>query len=189
MVLFIFCGFIYAQFLICNDEDTSLEVVHASRDVVSIEKTKTLRLSTDKSIYQSGEPVIINFENKSTKPMIQNPLSFMYIRSNRYLGENFAVGVIEKKEDNGWFAVEPLWRCAGSCNEICSDIPPIRPNETRDFIWDQFMVICDQENGLFETEFSGSGVYRIKSGLENENGESENIFSNEFKILQKLDDN
>lgn len=144
-----------------------------------------LLVETDKSEYEIGEMIKITFKNLDGNQFSEADKRVApVVETNRYLGRNYGVGLIEKQDYNGsWYAVEPVWRCDNECYRDCNMSRSLNPAEERTFYWPQTVVIC---HGLTkEEEVRGvyPGRYRVSSAIYNE-AEKRNRFirSNEFVI-------
>jgi hypothetical protein len=182
LLVLIISYFVYAQYITSSEKEIISPMPVRNQESIN---DGVLKILTDKKIYQAGMPIGITITNNTFKPMIQNASSTVLINSNRYLGRNIGVGLIEKKEGDVWVAVESLWRCLGDCNKECETPPSIRSNENKEFIWDQQLTICSIENGTMEKERATPGVYRISIWRLGNNNVSEIDYSNEFKILNE----
>jgi len=152
-VVFLFFIFSFSK----KDIKSSYYNIH-STDVV---KSKKLNIRIDKKKYSKGEKVKIYLDNFSNKNLKEDDNSFLSVASFRYLGENYGVGLIEKKINNSWIAVEPVWRCENKCYERCNYQDVINSQEQKTFIWNQDLVFCDALNKTEKKEKSSMGTYRV----------------------------
>ncbi len=144
-----------------------------------------LNISTDKCEYKLSEPVKIYITNSAKNPVVQQATSSINIKSKRFLGNNYGVGLIEKWEDGAWMAVEPVWRCGGSCFTECKYSQPIQPGEKSGFIWPQTILICDIFNHSEEVRQAEAGKYRATSAVWSDmERKYKIIYSNEFIIKE-----
>lgn len=152
-----------------------------------------LSISTNKTKYKFGETVKIVITNSAENPIVEQATSSVNVKSNRFLGRNYGVGLIEKFEDarlpgeqGAWIAVEPVWRCGDSCFSECQYNQSIKPTETRTFSWNQTILICDKFNHTENIQQAEAGKYRISSAIWSHAEKTYKIIrSNEFVIKEK----
>lgn len=150
---------------------------------ISTAQAKKLNIKTDKTKYKKGEEIKIYLENFAENPIKEKKDSSIMVSSSRYLGQNYGVGLIEKKNNNSWIAIEPVWRCEKKCYELCSYEDMIKPEEQKVFVWDQNLINCNYKEKLESREQAREGIYRISSASWN-NAENKysTFYSNEFLI-------
>lgn len=183
----IIAGFVFFQKEINSENFRDLSAVPTNKMAKAQDaKVEPLSILLDKKKYKKGEHVQVTIVNNSLKPMIQNPASFVNIFTDHYLGDNIGVAMIEKKIENRWESVDSLWRCDTLCNELCSDIPPLRPKENKLFIWNQMLTKCAKSDGAQDKVLAEAGVYRIGSGVDGGQNQVAYIYSDEFIIEEDL---
>jgi hypothetical protein len=172
-------AFFYVQYCFFAD------VNNAKNATVARTKGSELLLETDKVKYSSNEPVRIAIKNISVKSFSEagNDDS-VPIESRQNLGNNYAIGMIEKNENNKWIAVEPIWRCEERCFDSCGlDLDSvIKAYESKIFVWDQKLLNCghDIEEEVVRAE---SGIYRATIAARKENSDQyELIHSKVFSL-------
>jgi hypothetical protein len=131
------------------------------KDRGDLGKEMKLLLETDKDIYSADESVKIIIKNMSVSSFSETGgLSGIPIDSRKNLGNNYAIGLIEKNDDNKWVAVEPIWRCGGKCSEACNNNATLKAYESKIFIWDKKMVDCGDGSEKDPIIDAGNGIYR-----------------------------
>lgn len=156
---------------------------HDDIDVIKYVNAAKLIINTDKDEYVLGEAIKITMVNSSDNPLIQEDDSSIEVTSDRILGGIYGVGLIEKKRQGEWLAIEPVWRCNNSCYSICSENDFISLKGKEDFVWNQRKLVCDQSRETEKYVESGVGEYRISSAVKNKRtGNYEIVYSNIFKI-------
>ena len=179
---------------ICHDEGITYDCVDhevkckEGRCIIGKEiLLKGVTITTDKTEYEQGDRV---------KIIVTNNLDYLVtpgvgnLRPDRFLGENYGIGLIEKFEDDKWVAIEPVWRCESefsSCFTECLYEYSFRPGETRVFEWDQTVRICNKLERTEKIENAGAGKYRVASSIWfTKERTYKTIYSNEFTIKEKI---
>ena len=161
----------------------SKEEIKSSYHNIKIAKAEHLSIKTDKLEYKKGEEIKIYLENFATKALKEKQDSLITVSSLRYLGQNYGVALIERKKDNLWIAIEPVWRCEKKCYEQCNYQDIIKPEEQKVFNWDQTLINCDYKEQSETEEDALSGTYRISSASwDNIKNKYSIFYSNEFSI-------
>jgi hypothetical protein len=159
---------------------------HNYKPLVNPISASKLIISTDKSEYKSSEPVKIIITNSAKNPVVQQATSSISVTSNRFLGKNYGVGLIEKWENSIWVAIEPVWRCGSSCFTECKYDRAIKPGERSVFVWPQTILICNMFNHSEEVRQAEAGKYRVTSAIwSDEEQKYKIIHSNEFILKDK----
>lgn len=183
----IIAGFVFFQKEINSENFKDLSAAPIEKTTKEqVEELGPLSILVDKKKYKKGDLVQVNIINNTTKPMIQDPESFVDIFMNQYLGDNIGVALIEKKIENEWETVDSLWRCDISCNELCNSIPPLRPSENKQFTWDQMLTKCVKDDGEQAKVPAKPGLYRIGSGVDGGQNQVVYVYSDEFIIEEDL---
>jgi hypothetical protein len=121
-----------------------------------------LNIYTDKQVYKAGESVKVKMANYSSRTMSEQFEPALEIQARKDFGKNYGVAMIEKKVDNAWLAVEPLWRCSGDCRQACDEKKSLDPKITNIFLWDQNFNYCNS-TGEITIQSAGFGEYRISA--------------------------
>ncbi|MCK5212169.1 hypothetical protein KAJ89_05705 [Candidatus Parcubacteria bacterium] len=145
-------------------------------------QASSMSIKTNKSSYASGETVIVTIINSGVKSMIENEAEEITVKGAPNLGKNYGVALIEKYNEDGWLAIEALWRCDSACIYPCTETQAIKPGEIKVFIWDQTRKLCQGDGVDIETVNAGAGRYRISSAVLDPGGGHKLIHSEEFII-------
>lgn len=145
-------------------------------------KAKSMSIKTDKLNYAPGEEIAVTVVNASDRLIRENSGDVVTVNGAPNLGKNYGVALIEKYDNGGWLAIEPLWRCDAPCNEPCPKTQAIKPGETKIFIWDQTRKLCQNADKDIKTVNAGVGRYRISSAVLGLSGVYKMIHSKEFII-------
>ena len=168
---------VYAVYKGLNQATPSLKVNSA--------QASTMSIKTNKLSYASNEVVVVTIINSGIKPIVETRHASsddeITVKGAPNLGKNYGVALIEKYNEDGWLAIEPLWRCDSSCTEPCAEPQVIKPGETKVFSWSQERRFCRQGDENMKHEVAGPGRYRIASAVMNGQG-YKIIRSEEFVI-------
>jgi len=142
----------------------------------------SMAIKTDKLNYIQGEEVVVTVINASSKPIRENDEEAVTVNGAPNLGKNYGVALIEKYDNGGWLAIEPLWRCDAPCDELCPEIQAIKSGEIKIFTWDQTRKLCQGDGVDIKIANAGAGRYRVTSAILNLSGAYKMIHSKEFVI-------
>lgn len=144
-------------------------------------QASSMSIKTNKLSYTLDEAVMVTIINSGVKPMVENETEEITVKGAPSLGKNYGVALIEKYVEDGWLAIEALWRCDSACMNPCAKTQAIKPGENKKFSWDQKRQLC-QSNGETVSSGVGPGQYRISSAVLQSNGGHKLINSEEFII-------
>jgi hypothetical protein len=140
-------------------------------------------ITTDKQEYEQGEEVKVTIINGLEYPIVLQPILPDKLKSIKFLGENYGIGLIEKFDKETWVGIEPVWRCENSCFAECKYKHSFEPGEKRVFEWNQKILICDKIDRTEKVKDAEAGRYRISSAVWlDEEQNYKMIYSNEFTI-------